>query len=733
MNHRVFEAQSFWDCVIALQRDETHQAALLETLTQLRIRPFQNPKLQTHYVGTALNGKKIYSSDVGGRASDRRLVWQLFNDTIVVLLYGTHAVQRRAKRMRIDFDPAERVVTVFEQTESSGGERPYHVARDQVGKLFMSWTDSELNSYGLPEPTVQVLRRVQTESELLDLQDAMAPPHFELAYNLIAHGHPEPEEAALALANEVRALADQPEPTPEDVDLGRKLADPKIGALFISTEPEFLKEILSKPIEDWMIFLHPEQRAITSRHFEGPAQVRGAAGTGKTVVGLHRAAWLAKRNRELGETLPILVTTYIRSLPPVLEALYLRLPETTAGEVEFVHIDRLANQICSAGGERRATDSKVINRAFASAHKQVVVDGTPLAGAGFSRQYLKDEIAAVIKGRGISTLEEYRALRRTGRRAPMGAQQREQVWTLKEEWDAEMAKRGNVDFPDVVHRARDLARATAARRYSAIIVDEAQDLTLVGLQLLRALVNGSAQDDRANGLMLLGDGAQRIYTGGFTLGQAGLEVRGRSTVLKTNYRNTAEIVGAAMTVAGDAEVDDLGETFRRGDATVYTLRRSRKPLLFECASFEDQLREVWDSVTALTEGDHFSTGDIGVLLPTNRMVKQTLRYFREAGLSAQDLARYEGRPNDLVKVGTYHRAKGLEFKVVFLPGLSDGMFPVAADIGAGPEEAAEAESLAVSQLFVAMTRARDLLVVLYEQSPSQLLQGHVGAFDHHKL
>jgi superfamily I DNA/RNA helicase len=133
------------------------------------------------------------------------------------------------------------------------------------------------------------------------------------------------------------------------------------------------------------------------------------------------------------------------------------------------------------------------------------------------------------------------------------------------EWDEQMAKRGTIDFADVLIRARDHARKAGAPTYSSIIVDEAQDLTLVGLQLLRALVNGPDGTDRENGLMLLGDGAQRIYAGGFKLRQAGVEVRGRTTLLSTNYRNTDEIIDIAQAVAGDSEVDDLGEEFRRRD------------------------------------------------------------------------------------------------------------------------------------------------------------------------
>jgi hypothetical protein len=99
MSHEVVEAQSFWDCVLSMQRDDQYQAHLMRTMTELRQKPFQNPVPQTHDVGTARNGGKIYSADVGGRRSDRRVVWQPFNRTIVVLLYGSHAVQERAKRL----------------------------------------------------------------------------------------------------------------------------------------------------------------------------------------------------------------------------------------------------------------------------------------------------------------------------------------------------------------------------------------------------------------------------------------------------------------------------------------------------------------------------------------------------------------------------------------------------------------------------------------------------------
>jgi hypothetical protein len=725
VSYEVVEAQTFWDSVIAMRRDDAHHADLLETMIELRRQPFHNPKLQTHDVGTALNGKRLFSSDVGGRQSDRRLVWQLFNKTLVVLLYGTHAVQDRAKRMRIGFDSAGKVVTVYELATDTQAERTYQQHRVQVGKLFMAWTDAELAGLGFERPTIEVLRRLDTDDELLALEVRLQPKTFERAVNVIAYGNPE----GIAVQPVTVVEAEQPEATHDDLDIERKLEDDRTGAWFTRTEPEYMREILARPIEDWMIFLHPDQRVMVRRHFEGPARVRGAAGTGKTVVGLHRAAWLAERNRESGETRPVVFTTFIKSLPPVFEALYLRLPGTRAGEVEFVHIDRLAAQVCAAAEDREVTAPREIDAAFATAYKRHVFRGTPLADAGFGRQYVRDEISSVIKGRGIRSLDTYLEIVRTGRRAPMNRRQRAQVWDVMLEWDAEMARRGTVDFVDVVRRARDHARDLPDPRYSSAIVDEAQDLSLIGLQLVRALVNAPNTVDRPDGLLLLGDGAQRIYAGGFKLRQAGVEVRGRTTVLQVNYRNTGEIIGTALAVAGDSPVDDLGEQFRRGEERADAPRQGTKPLLIEARDLDGQLDEIARQIKELTDSDGIGPGDIAVLAPTNWMVDRVHRRLRSERISAQELTRYEGRPNELVKVGTYHRGKGLEFKAVLLPGLSKGTFPRPPDEGQSPEEAAEARELAVSTLFVAMTRARDVLVVLYDGEPSDVLAAGLDRFE----
>ena len=285
-SYEMIHSQPFWDCIDSLRRDDSYKGALVDTLSELRRKPFRNPKLQTHDVGVATNRKKIFSSDVGGRRSDRRIVWQLFNRTIVLLLYGTHKVQQRAKRMRIDFDPDTQAYTVYERaTDSIGVEQTYNRHREKVGKLFMAWTDDELESFGLPPPVVTHLRRIDSDEEFLGMEDKFGSRYFETAYNLVAHGHPDgvaPERAVSDVMDpskrDAPPEATPPEVTEDDLEVERKLTHHRTGAWFTPFEPEFLKEVMGQPIEDWMIFLHPDQRGEVRRRYKGPARIRGAAG-----------------------------------------------------------------------------------------------------------------------------------------------------------------------------------------------------------------------------------------------------------------------------------------------------------------------------------------------------------------------------------------------------------------------------------------------------------------------
>src|SRR3546814_3556231 len=181
----------------------------------------------------------------------------------------------------------------------------------------------------------------------------------------------------------------------------------------------------------------PDQRSVLFRSYSGPARVRGFAGSGHTVLALHRAAELAQRYNDDSE-LPILFPTFIKTLPLVFEQLYDRLPNAVPNRVRFLNVDKLAFEVCRDADDRPALDPRAIDAALASAWKLVATQGSPIAKAGLTKAYMRDEVNAVIKGRGISSLDEYLVVERTGRGTRFGEPLRRQAWERSEEHTSEL-------------------------------------------------------------------------------------------------------------------------------------------------------------------------------------------------------------------------------------------------------------------------------------------------------
>ena len=203
--------------------------------------------------------------------------------------------------------------------------------------------------------------------------------------------------------------------------------------------------------EEWTLYLPEQQRKLVKRRYHsGLGRVRGAAGTGKTVVALHRAAVLG--HRYPGER--ILVTTFSRSLCSHMNALFQRFPNAP-DNVHFANVDKLAFQF-----DRRPLDLEAVDEAFETAYKSTV----PLnMRARLDRDYLREEVRLIIKGRDASR-EEYLdtgRFERLGRGRSFKKPDREICWRLHEAWDREMARRGTVDFADRLVEARNRARQEA--------------------------------------------------------------------------------------------------------------------------------------------------------------------------------------------------------------------------------------------------------------------------------
>ena len=473
---------------------------------------------------------------------------------------------------------------------------------------------------------------------------------------------------------------------PEDAEEHRLTAD--------EIESALAEGVMALPIEEWMAFLHPTQAKLVNRSFSGPSRIRGAAGTGKTVVGLHRAAYLARSSPG-----KVLVTAFVRTLPAVLESLLERLAPDTSSRVEFRGVYSFALDVLKQRGVHVNLQHEEAERIFETTWTRY---GSELATLDPSADYWRDEINAVIKGRGIRTIDQYSALARSGRRRRLTVEQRRHVWRFYVAFEKARIAAQIYDFPDVILHAAASLRTKPLEGYSAVIIDEAQDLTCMMFRMLHSIVG-----DKPDGLNLIGDGQQTIYPGGFTLSEANVSIAGRGVVMTTNYRNTFEIVEfAASLVAGDEFVDIEG-AISMADASREILRHGPVPTVNRFASTILHDKSLVDHVLSVkATGTGF--GDVGVLALANWQAAHIVKALHAAGIPTVELLKYDGRSVDAVKVGTVHRAKGLEFKQVVVARTPRTLLD---PLPAADNSSSERRELDRRALYVAMTRARDGLWV----------------------
>ncbi|HMH58161.1 MAG TPA: UvrD-helicase domain-containing protein [Galbitalea sp.] len=455
------------------------------------------------------------------------------------------------------------------------------------------------------------------------------------------------------------------------------------------------------PVEEWMAFLDPEQARLVRRSFNGPSRIRGAVGTGKTIVGLHRAAYLARTQPGI-----VLVTSFVSTLPAAQASLMRRLAPDIRERIEFVGTQSFAKRLLSDRGVRTNLQPAIADAEFEIVWRTVGKPGL-LGQLEAKSTYWEDEIDHVIKGRGITTFEEYAAIERTGRLRRLSIEQRQAMWELFTAYQARMLARGAHDEADIILLAEQSLRGEPLDRYEAVIVDEAQDLSAAMVRMLHHLVG-----DKPDGLTLIGDYKQSIYPGGFSLGEVGISLAGRGVVLNTNYRNTAEILRFAESLVSGNDFIDI-EGARKGSADDVDVPRSGPaPLLVRFSNRAAHDIEIPRRVRALVADDGISYGDIGILALTTFGVRAAIASLQKANIPVLELTHYDGSPVDAVKVGTIKRAKGLEFKQVLLVQVPATLLPGEHDL-VPPEEGAAAEQteLQKRQLYVAMTRARDGLWV----------------------
>jgi mRNA-degrading endonuclease RelE of RelBE toxin-antitoxin system len=572
--------------------------------------------------------------------------------------------------------------------------------------LFAAYPAEVLLGLGVAGPLLPLIAKITAEDELLGL--AEYAPQLTAEVLLALHdGHTLDE-----VLEQVTAPVSPGEPV--DVsDFEKAMTRP---ATLVTTDDAALQAVLAGDFARWQVFLHPLQRKIVERSYNGPARVSGGPGTGKTIVALHRVKHLVDRLPP-GDSKDVLFTTFNKSLATDLRGRLLELGGRDILErVEVVNIDSLASKVITEAepGARRhwIDDTRAIDM-----WEDMLLE---LDEEGWDARFLHDEWSQVILGQAITSREEYFRARRAGRGRTLNRIQRAAVWQLVEQFTKRLSGRNLWTFRQVAARAALIEKDRAPEegyRYQHVVVDEAQDLSPAHWMLLRALVPTGPND-----MFLAGDTHQRIYDSYVSLSSLGIVIRGRSTRLTLSYRSTHEILAVAEGLLGNEEWDDLDGGSDSLDGYRSVLRGPR-PQFRPASSWPDELAGILQQVQEWlpADGKPVSTG---VAVPERRLMPEVEKYLNDHGVPAASIGADGPRKPDVVHVGTLHRFKGLEYQRMMVADVSNGVIPATRIEGlrdTDPLRYQREIKQARSLLFVAATRARDSLTISWHGQPSPFL------------
>lgn len=659
------------------------QKAVKASVFDLQIDPTGNG-LQLHRIDKCKDDH-FWSARVN---RDVRLIVHKTSNSMLVAYVDHHDdAYAWAQRRRIEAHPttgAIQIVEVRELVESVArpetfdfvSPEPVAPTKAEPAKLFVLLDDDALLSIGVPADWMADVRAA-TEDGFFALADHLPAEASEALLEYAATGK---------LAVPAPVAAADPYAHPDALRRIRPIAD-----------QDELEQALAYPWEKWGVFLHPSQREIVERSYAGPARVAGSAGTGKTVVALHRAVRLARET----PSARILLASFSQPLADALTAKVSVLAPDTGTIVprittaSFQGIADQLHQLEYGVRPRIASETLLRDRIMAAA--------TTADVKGFSDRFLLSEWANVVDAWGIETLDDYVAVQRMGRKSRLGPKQRERLWPVFAAVRAALQAERYTTWAAVFSLLAARFAAKSAKPFDHIVIDEAQDLGPSELRFFAAIA-----PDHADALFLAGDLGQRIFQHPYSWKSLGVDVRGRSFTLKVCYRTSQQIRQSAdlllPTVLRD--VDGI-EDERRGTISVFD---GPHPAIAVSATQADEIASVRAFVeSAIADG--ILPTEIGIFVRTPALVDR-------AKSSVEGIAEADG-----ITVNIMHLAKGLEFRAVAVMACDEGILPLDARIEDAADDA-EMDDIYETErrlLYVACTRARDRLMVSGVEPASEYL------------
>lgn len=688
---------------VAISSDFFSAFAALPKAKQGRVMDFMS-KFRSNPLAPGMNYEKIndaYDKNMRSvRVDDTYRAIVMREEDVFLLLWVDHHDEAYdwARRKRCMLNHTTGSIQIYEAssientvpTEPSGAPMFAHV------------TDDQLKALGVPEEQYALVRSVDSEKSFYSIQAKLPRDAYE-ALDLVRDGC-DIEEVVEILYGESR----------ENKDIATALENPITQMQFTIVDgEEELKAMMNAPLEKWRVFLHPSQRRLVTKNYSGPARVLGGAGTGKTVVAMHRAKYLAQQCKDNER---ILFTTFTANLAQDIRENLRKICSTEEmRKIEVIHLDAwIARYLQQQDYEYTIQYGDVITELWESASRSTGDD------LDYPDGFFEEEWSSIVQAQGISTMQEYAKAPRTGRGVRLDRKKRIEVWKVFDEYRTLMNIKKIRDSTCAMNECCQLLMSQPDYHpYAAIVVDEGQDFGMGAFRLLRTL----AGDEHQNDLFIVGDAHQRIYRNKVTLSKCGISVRGRSSQLRVNYRTTEEIRNWAMHVLKGIPFDDLDGGI--DDAKGYrSLTHGDAPIVETYDSFGDE-------VAALTKHvqDKIDSGmdpmEICIVARTNKMLTDYAEALNNAGIRSYEIKRSKTDDRHMpgVRLATMHRVKGLEFTCVFVVGMTKTAMPLKSAIrSSDPVSKEEAINAERCLLYVALTRAKKAAYVMAYGQISEFIQ-----------
>ena len=677
---------------IAISTDFMESLAILSKTVQNKVLNFFD-KFQANPNAKGINLEKIntpYDEKIYSVRIDkayRGIVAKISESDTYMLLWVDHHDKAYdwAQNKKVKINPNNSVYQLYTVATLDTKEDEI-----KVETLFGKYSNSDLLKIGVPEELIPWVKLFPDKEAFFAGKNKLPTDAFESLEWLVND---------LPLEEVIRLYQSQLKDSEEMPVTPDPMKNPITMKSFVVVDSqEELRRVLSEPLEKWRIFLHPDQRKLVSKNFNGSARVLGGAGTGKTVVAMHRAKWLSN---QLPEDKKVLFTAYNANLAADIKELLRKIcTSTELNRIEVITLDAWMSRFLKNHGFNYDV--------FSGELKKVWEEAIHLAGneAGFSAEFYENEWLRVVCSQEAFTREKYLKTSRIGRGTGLNRIKRLQVWKVFNEYMTLMKNQRRRDPEWAKYECISIIQQQKEKlNYGAIIVDEAQDMSAESFRLMRSIIGESHPND----IFIVGDSHQRIYKNHAVLSKCGIDVKGRSSYLRINYRTTEEIRKYAYSLLKGFSFDDLDGNSNNMEIKCQSIAHGDEPKIMNFKTLKEESDYIITEIHKLLD-QGMMPGDICITARTNGMKNSYQKLLREADLETYEIKteKQDDRSFGGIRLATMHRVKGLEFAAVFLAGINDGTVPSPQAIdhtdAVSEEESLKAER---SLMYVALTRARN--------------------------